>query len=307
MELKYGIIGTGAIGGFYGGFLAKSGKEVNFLFNSDYQHVKENGLKIDSPKGNFHLKQVNAYHNAKEMSQCDVILVCLKTTNNHILQNILPNVMHKDSIVILVQNGLGIERKLASEFPEISIAGGLAFVASSKISKGHIVHFDYGALTIGFYQKTNDIVLNQVATDLKNAGVECTCVDDLKMARWKKLLWNIPFNGVCVVLNAKTKELVLNNKSRMLVRDLMYEVVAAANYCGIPLMNDAVDEMIDSTLKMKPYAPSMKLDFDFNRPMEIEAIYSNPIQEAKEAGYDMKVTSTIEKQLRFIQQRYLSE
>ncbi len=105
----------------------------------------------------------------------------------------------------------------------------------------------------------------------------------------EKLLWNIPFNGVCVVLNAKTKELVLNKKSRMLVGSLMYEVVVAANCCGIPLKNDAVDEMIDSTLKMKSYAPGMKLDY--NQPVEIEAIYSNPIQEAKEAGYDMKVKS----------------
>ena len=304
MELKYGVIGTGAIGGFYGGFLAKSGKDVNFLFNSDFQHVKENGLKIDSTNGNFHLKQVNAFSKSEDMPKCDVVFVCLKTTTNHILKNLLPSVLHKDSVIIMIQNGLGIEKKLAKEFPDTSIAGGLAFVASSKIGKGHIAHYDYGALTLGFYQKANGEVLNQVSIDLNNAGVECTCVDDLNLARWKKLLWNIPFNGVCVVLNAKTKELVSNKESRKLVRDLMNEVIEAAKYCGAPLETNAVDEMIESTLKMKPYAPSMKLDYDFMRPMEIEAIYSNPVQEAKEAGYDMKVTSTIEKQLYFIQDTY---
>jgi len=305
MELSYGIIGTGAIGGFYGGFLAKSGKNVNFLFNSDFHHVKQNGLKVDSVNGDFHLKQVNAYQNSKDMPKCDVILVCLKTTNNNILKELLPAVMHENTVVIMIQNGLGVEKKLSRDFPNISIAGGLAFVASSKIGKGHIAHYDYGTLTLGFYQNPNNIILNQVSEDINNAGIKCSYVEDLQMARWKKLLWNIPFNGVCVVLNTKTDELVKNPKSKELIKELMNEVVVAANHCGVSLQSDAIDDMINSTLKMKPYAPSMKLDFDFKRPLEIEAIYSNPIQEAKEAGYEMKVTSVIEKQLYFIQQSYL--
>ncbi len=307
MNLSYGIIGTGAIGGFYGGFLAKSGKKVNFLFNSDFAHVKQNGLKIESIKGDFHLKEINAFHEAKNMPKCDVILVCLKTTNNHILEEILPYVIHENSIVVMIQNGLGIEKALACKFPDLSIAGGLAFVASSKINPGHIVHYDYGTLTLGFYQNPKQNILDQICKDINEAGIECNCVDDLNLARWKKLLWNIPFNGVCVVLNAKTKDLVENPKSKQLVKDLMTEVVNAANHCGASLTNDSIDEMIYSTLKMKPYAPSMKLDFDFKRPMEIEAIYSNPIKEARESGYSMKVASVIEKQLFFIQSSYLSE
>ncbi len=305
MELSYGIIGTGAIGGFYGGFLAKSGKNVNFLFNSDYAYVKQNGLKVDSINGDFHLKKVNAYQDTKDMPKCDVVFICLKTTNNHILETILPYILHEKSVVVMIQNGLGIEKKLASKFPGVSIAGGLAFVASSKIEPGHIAHYDYGALTLGFYQKPQDDILKHVSFDLNNAGVKCQCVEDLNLARWKKLLWNIPFNGLCVVLNAKTKELVENSSSRQLVEDVMREVVDAANHCGALLTEEVIDEMIESTVKMKPYAPSMKLDFDYKRPMEIEAIYSNPIQEAKEAGCVMEVTSVIEKQLCFINRQFL--
>ncbi len=305
MELSYGIIGTGAIGGFYGGFLAKSGKEVNFLFNSDYQHVKQRGLKVDSVNGDFHLESVNAFKNAKDMPICDVVLICLKTTNNHLLKEILPFVLHKGSVVIMIQNGIGIEKRLAEYFPEISIAGGLAFVASSKISQGHIAHYNYGTLTLGFYQNPKQKVLNQVCQDLIDAGITCNYEKDLNLARWKKLLWNIPFNGVCVVLNTDTRNLVEHQKSKQLIKDLMYEVVVAANHCGAQLEENAIEEMIESTLKMEPYAPSMKLDYDFKRPMEIEAIYSNPIQEAKDAGYDMQVTSVIEKQLYFIQKQYL--
>ena len=88
--MKYGVIGTGAIGGFYGGKLAKSGQEVHFLLHRDYNYVKSNGLQIDSCDGSFHLDAVNAYHRTADMPVCDVVLVCLKTINNGLLQELLP-------------------------------------------------------------------------------------------------------------------------------------------------------------------------------------------------------------------------
>ncbi len=307
MNLKYGIIGTGAIGGFFGSFLAKAGKDVHFLLNSDYEYVKKNGLTVTSIKGNFHLQNVNAYKSVDEMPKCDVIFVCLKTTSNHILKEILPSITHSRTVVVLIQNGLGFEKKLAVDFPDLAIAGGLAFIASSKESPGHIGHYDFGTLTIGSYQHENKAVSQQIVDDFNMADVKCTYTEDLQLARWNKLLWNIPFNGVCVVLNSSTKELITHPASRQLVTDLMNEVVDAAYACGVKMDRSGVEKMINNTLKMKPYAPSMKLDFDFKRPMEIEAIYSNPVNEARACGFDMKYTAVIEKQLHFIQDGYLGE
>ena len=146
MKLKYAIVGTGALGGFYGGMLARAGHDVHFLLHNDYEYVCRNGLKVDSVLGDFHLKNVNAYKQADQMPKCDVVLVCLKTTNNSILKNLLPPIIHTNTSVILVQNGLKAERELASCFTELSIAGGLAFICSNKIGKGHIAHLDYGRL-----------------------------------------------------------------------------------------------------------------------------------------------------------------
>jgi 2-dehydropantoate 2-reductase len=154
-KLKYAVIGTGALGGLYGGMLAKAGNEVHFLFHSDYDYVRTNGLKIDTVLGDFHLDTINAYRSTAEMPACDVVLVCLKTTNNGLLKEILPPLLHKDTCVVLVQNGLGIEAALAADFPDLSIAGGLAFICSNKIGDGHIAHLDYGKITIGSYQGEN--------------------------------------------------------------------------------------------------------------------------------------------------------
>jgi 2-dehydropantoate 2-reductase len=302
--LRYAVIGTGALGGFYGGMLANAGNEVHFLFHKDYDYILENGLKVDSVLGNFHLKQINAYNDTTRMPVCDVVLVCLKTTNNGILKKILPPLLHKNTSVILIQNGLGIEAKLAEDFPNLPIAGGLAFICSNKIGNGHIAHLDYGKITIGAYQGKNQDVLEKVCEDFTAAGVPTEFSYNLKLSRWKKLVWNVPYNGLCVVMNTTTEKLMAQEETYRLIRDMMLEVVGAANACGAPVKSSFVQEMLDMTRVMKPYAPSMKLDYDFKRPLEIKAIYSAPLAEASRHGYDMPKVKMLEQQLQFIMNSY---
>ncbi|MCE5174250.1 MAG: putative 2-dehydropantoate 2-reductase [Bacteroidales bacterium] len=303
-KLRYAVIGTGALGGFYGGMLAHAGNDVHFLFHSDYDYVRENGLKVDSVIGDFHLNKINAYNSTAQMPPCDVIFVCLKTNNNKMLAQILPPLLHEKTCVILIQNGLHIESNLAADFPNLSIAGGMAFICSNKIGKGHIAHLDYGKLTVGSYQGENEALLKQVCCDLEAANVPAGYSDNLEESRWKKLVWNIPYNGMCVVLNTTTERLMQNKETYDLIRDLMLEVIGAANACGVGIEEGFAKDMLDSTLRMKPYAPSMKLDYDFKRPLEIEAIYSEPLSAACDAGFDMPKVAMLEQQLHFIQNGY---
>ncbi|MDD4712764.1 MAG: putative 2-dehydropantoate 2-reductase [Bacteroidales bacterium] len=303
-KLRYAVIGTGALGGFYGGMLAHAGNEVHFLFHSDYDYVRENGLKVDSVIGDFHLNKINAYNSTAQMPPCDVVFVCLKTNNNKMLAQILPPLLHEKTCVILIQNGLHIESNLAVDFPNLSIAGGMAFICSNKIGKGHIAHLDYGKLTVGSYQGENEALLKQVCSDLEAANVPARYSDNLEESRWKKLVWNIPYNGMCVVLNTTTERLMQNKETYDLIHDLMLEVIGAANACGVRIKEGFAKDMLDSTLRMKPYAPSMKLDYDFKRPLEIEAIYSEPLSAAYDAGFDMPKVAMLEQQLHFIQDRY---
>lgn len=305
MKLKYAVVGTGALGGFYGGMLAKAGNDVHFLFHSDYEFVRENGLKVDSVLGDFHLKNINAYNNTVQMPKCDVVLVCLKTNNNGLLKKIISPLLNEKTCVILIQNGLGIEAGLAADFPNLSIAGGLAFICSNKIGDGHIAHLDYGKITIGSFQGENTDLIQQVCNDFEAAKVPAEFSGNLNESRWKKLVWNVPYNGMCVVLNTTTERLMGNRKTYELMRDLMLEVIGAANACGVQIGTGFAQAMLDSTLKMKPYAPSMKLDFDFKRPLEIEAIYSAPLAEARRAGFEMPKVAMLEQQLHFIQSGYL--
>jgi len=192
MSLKYAVIGSGALGGFYGGKLAHASKDVHFLFHSDYQFVVDNGLKVDSVTGNFHLPNVQAYRSTADMPKADVVLVCLKTTNNYLLKTLLPPILHSGTIIVLIQNGLGVEEDVAADFPQQPIAGGLAFICSNKIGDGHIAHLDYGKLNIGVFQGEIDATLEQLKADFSEAGVPTEVSPNLMTARWQKLVWNIP-------------------------------------------------------------------------------------------------------------------
>ncbi|MET0099471.1 2-dehydropantoate 2-reductase N-terminal domain-containing protein, partial [Limnospira platensis] len=110
---SYAVIGTGALGGFYGAKLQKSGLDVHFLLRSDYDWVSQHGLQIESVWGDFQLPQVPAYNNPQKMPPCDVVIVAIKSTENHLLPQILPPVLKPDGVVLVLQNGLGIEPEIA--------------------------------------------------------------------------------------------------------------------------------------------------------------------------------------------------
>lgn len=301
MAFRYGVIGTGALGGFYGGMLARAGREVHFLLRSDYDHVRRLGLRVDSVLGDFHLDRVRAYPETGLMPECDILLVCLKTTSNPLLPELLRPLLGAGGVVLLLQNGLEVEEDLQDRLPAAAIAGGLAFVCCHKVGPGHVRHLDYGALTLGAHGRTDPEIVRLVAADFRAAGVQAECTPDLAAARWRKLVWNVPFNGLTVVMDTTTDRLVRHEASRRLVREIMLEVIHGAGRCGAPLPEALADEMIEQTLRMTPYAPSMKLDYDHGRPMEIETIYSRPVQAAARSGLGLPRISSLEWQLRFLQ------
>ncbi len=301
--MTYGIIGTGAIGGYYGGKLARSGREVHFLFHRDYDYVRQHGLQVDSCDGSFHLDQVNAYPSTAEMPKCDVVLVCLKSTNNQLLPDMLRPLLHEGTLVVLIQNGIGLEPDLQQHFPDLQLAAGLAFICSAKTEPGRVNHQCYGQINFGNYSCKDEVLFQQLLDDFNAAGVQAGTVE-YQEARWKKAVWNMPFNGMTVALNTQTDLLLKNPATRLLIRELMMEVVEASRALGVTGVDEAfVEKMIDMTDHMTPYSPSMKLDFDFHRPMEIHYLYTRPIEIAREAGYRMRKLEMLEAELKFLQEK----
>lgn len=303
--MVYSVIGTGAIGGYYGGRLANAGKEVHFLLHRDYEHVVRNGLQVDSVNGSFHIDDVLAHKSPYSMPKSDVVLVCLKTVNNALLRELLPPLLKEDTLVLLIQNGIGVEADVQAMFPGVSLAAGLAFICCAKNEPGHVNHQCFGSINIGNYSCPDQSKVDALLADFVAAGIDAHLVS-YDEARWRKSVWNMPFNGMTVVMQAQTDALLANPSTRALIKDQMLEVIHAARHLGVTGIDDGfADSMIEMTLAMVPYSPSMKLDYEFHRPMEIDYLYSRPIAIAHEAGFEMTKLSMLEAQLRFMEEKNL--
>lgn len=301
--MRYGVIGTGAIGGYYGAKLAQGGQDVHFLFHSDYDYVREHGLRVNSGDGGFHLDHVNAYQDVRQMPKCDVVIVALKTVHEQMLRDMLPPLLTDDTVVLLIQNGMGMEQDVEQMVPGVKLAAGLAFICCSKTHPGVIDHLDLSGLNVGNYNAPQETIDRMIA-EMVSADIDARNVDYLE-ARWRKLLWNMPFNGLSVALHADTDSLVRNEATRRLLRAMTQEVIDAAHAVGVKGLTDRdADAMIEMTTKMRPYKPSMRLDWDYHRPMEVYYLYTRPIEEARRAGQDMPLHRMLEAELKFMEEEY---
>lgn len=234
------------------------------------------------------------------MPKADVVLVGLKSTNQHLLRTLLPPLLHPGTLVILIQNGIGLEADVQEWFPGLALAAGLAFICSAKTEPGHIRHQCYGSINLGNYSCADSELFQTVLSDFCSAGIDAHEVDYAE-ARWRKAVWNMPFNGMTVALQTQTDCLLRNPATRQLIYEQMMEVIGAANALGISTIDESfAQKMMQMTDDMVPYSPSMRLDFDFHRPMEIHYIYTRPIAEARAAGFPMPRLKMLERELLFI-------
>jgi 2-dehydropantoate 2-reductase len=283
MQPRILVVGTGAIGSFYGGKLAQAGARVATLCRSDYEAVKSQGIKVTSTYGNFHFIPEKVIRHLEEYgSPPNYLLVGLKVLPEINTPEIIREVVGPDTAIVLLQNGVEIEESVSQAFPNNEIISGLAFICVTRNDPGHIVHVDFGRLVIGRFPAGRSDKTDHLARLFNESGVPCTVSEDVVTDRWRKLVWNAPFNPISVLGGgADTKTMVDNPESLELARQVMEEVCRIAEAEGHPLPTGVVEENIEGTRRMSPYKSSMLVDFEAGRPMEVEAILGNGIRAAK--------------------------
>lgn len=306
-RLRIGIVGTGAIGGFYGLMLAKAGHNVHFLLRSEYQAVVANGLRLNSAvHGQLHLQPVQAWGDPAEMPPCDWLLVGAKTTSNAQLAPVITRLSRPGARVVLLQNGLAVEEQLRPLLPDnLHLLGGLCFICAHRAAPGVIEHQALGAVNLGYHSGParageSLAIVEEGAELFRSAGLESVAMADLQQARWQKLVWNVPYNGLSVLLGAGTTRLMSNADSRALILELMREVVQGAAACGQVLPEGYPEKLLATTERMPDYLPSMYHDFQHKRPLELQAIYAAPLAAAAAAGCELPKMRMLHQALRFL-------
>ena len=285
---RIAVVGTGAIGSFYGGKLAVGGRDVHFLVRGGFDQIKRSGLRICGKKENFHVANAQVYQTPTEIGPCDLVLIALKATNNDTMLEVIPPLLHRDTILLTLQNGLGNEEFLAQHFGAERVMGGLCFICLNRISPGLIEHLGYGHLNLGELAGVAKERTHNLAREFSRCGAECRVVDNLMEERWRKLVWNIPFNGLTIAAGGITTADILRDDSlRSVAIALMNEVVVGAKSCGYNLPMDVVLEQIKRTETIGPYKPSTLLDLEAGRALEVEAIWGEPLRRAQAQGAAM--------------------
>ena len=298
--MRIGVIGAGALGLYYGAMLQRGGHEVHFLLRRDYQAISKAGLQVFSVNGDFHLPQVNGYLTAAEIGPVDLVLVGLKTFSNHHLVGLIKPLLGPDTAILTLQNGLGNEELLAATFGAQRVLGGIAFLCSNRGTPGSVQHLGEGKIRLGEFSGGLTPRSLAMAELFAAAGVPCTAVADLRRARWEKLVWNIPFNGLSALLQKDVTKLLNQSDSRQLVKELMLEVIAGANQQPLdePINPEEFSQqLITFTDGMDHYRPSMMIDRAEGRPLELAAIYAIPLQQAAAVGMAMPCTAMLHKLL----------
>lgn len=283
------VVGSGAIGSFYAGKLVQGGAQVDMLCRSDYEVIKERGIVVKSIWGDFHYRPRRTISMANPVSNenYDYVIVCTKVLPDIDVASVIRPFVSRQTAIVLLQNGIDIEPPVAKTFPENEILSGLAFVCSERKAPGEVHHTDYGRLAIGLYPRGKSLRTEKLVELFRSSGVPAEISEDVKTARWAKLVWNAPFNPISVLTRCTTDKMVSNPHIESVVRAIMGEVVTLAKADGCQLDSSIIDDHINATKVMKPYKTSMLGDFEAGRSTEREAILGNAVRKADQFGIDV--------------------
>jgi 2-dehydropantoate 2-reductase len=300
--MKIAVVGCGALGSYYGAKLCHAGQDVHFLLRSDFEAVRRNGVTVRGVNEDFNVRPKCA-RTPEEIAPSDLVIIGLKTTANDQFPKLLPPLVGKTTAVLTLQNGLGNEEQLARLFPPEQIMGGLCFVCLNRLEPGVIRHMDHGLIRLGEFQRPPQPRTHEITRLFQTAGVKCNIAENLALAHWEKLVWNIPFNGLGVasaagyevVSNARgpvsgvgecltTDKLLADARWEKLVRELMLEIIAAAGALGFAIPALFAEKQIERTRTMGAYQPSTLVDFECGRPLELESLFLEPLRQAQRAG-----------------------
>lgn len=281
---RIAIIGSGALGCYYGARFAKAGEDVHFLVRNGRAAVMARGIKIKTPTERLHLRKPQVYGTAEEIGPCDVVLVALKATANDQLARLLPPLLRPGTVVLTLQNGLGVEEPVAEVAGAENVVGAICFIACMRLAPGTVTCSFPGLVMLGEFGRPAGARTKQLAALFVRAGVKCEAQDNLEEQRWRKLVWNVPFNGLAITAGVTTDVIMADEGLRTLARRLMEELVDAAAKFGHEIPRSFLDVQFERTAKMGRYRPSSLIDYQEGREVELEEIWGEPVRRAKTQG-----------------------
>lgn len=293
--MNISIIGSGGVGGYFGAKLAQAGHKVSFLARGAHlQAMQAEGLKVESILGDFQVSNVSASDQIEDLPSSDLILICVKAWQVKEVAAELKEIMHKDTIVLPLQNGVMAAKELEAFLPASTIMGGLCRIISKIAAPGVIRHIGVTpTIVFGELDKSLSERALHLQSIFEDAGINSRCSEDIEADLWKKFI-AICVSGLLAITHTTYGELREEPETRAMMTALIHEVYQLSQKIGIDISPDFPEKTI-SFIDSFPYESTSSLTRDVweGRPSEIEYQNGTVVQLGKQMEVDTPINRFI--------------
>lgn len=295
--MKIVIIGSGAMGSIYGGFLAEAGNEVYFIdvFEEHINNINRDGLWIEGTSGDRYIKNIKATSNPHEVGIVDLAIVFVKSTITDVAIKANKAVIGDNTVVLTLQNGLGNIEKLKTVVKEEQIIVGTTSHGANLLGPGRIKHAGHGATAIGGLDGKSTERIEKIAEVLRNAKLVPVSVSNNVMGLiWDKLLINVGINPMTAITGLRNGEILDYPELEKLAEGAVKEAMKVADESGIILETpDAVRHFKEVSKVTGENISSMLSDVIKKRKTEIENINGAIVREGKKYNIETPVNALL--------------
>jgi 2-dehydropantoate 2-reductase len=299
------VFGTGGVGGYFGGRLAAAGEDVTFVARGEHlRAIKANGLKVDSPNGDFVIYPAKATDDVSQVGETDLVMLGVKAWQVPEAARAIKPLVGPATTVLPLQNGVDAVPQLVDALGPKNVVGGLCRIVSFVVEHGHIRHAGFApTIIIGELDNRRTERITKIEDVFKHAGLDTTIATDIQVALWTKFLFIASFSGVGAIADAPAGVVRSDPKWRAQILSAMEEIYALAHARGVNLPSDSVDKVMAAVDGLPEDATSsMQRDIAAGKPSELESQNGAVVRMAGESGVDVPTHALIYQTLKRVQE-----
>ena len=297
-EMRVAVIGPGAVGGTFGGLLARAGVPVSLVARGEHlRAIRERGLRVEGPTGAFVVK-TPATDRPGEIGPVDLVLVSVKSYDTPEAARIAPPLLHDSTTVLSLQNGVDNEAVLSDALGAGRVLGGIAYVGASVEAPGVIRHDLRGRIRMGELDGVVTARAKRIRDLFESAGIPCHLSTDIRGDLWAKLVGNSVINVVPAVTGCRVGDLVGEPGVEAFVRDALEEAAGVGRACGHATPEGSIERHLEFCRKYPDFETSTQQDVRRGRPLESEALNGAIVRRGAERGVPTPIHATLHALLR---------
>ena len=293
--MKIAVMGAGAVGGYYGGVLARSGADVTLIARgANAEAMRKRGLSVSSHWGDFIVKP-DVAEMPVDVGEVDLVLHCVKLYSNSDAIPTMSSLVGKGTVLLTLQNGITGGEALADEFGWGQVLEGATYIESSLVAPGEVVQSGSVArIEFGSRSEASSLVIDRIRSMLDVSGIQVFVSHDIRSVLWSKMVAIGALGTVVTVARASLHEVLEFEEGSNTLRTVMEEIVSCGKAYGVSFPPRIVDSKLsDAIAEADEFQSSLQLDFNRGGPLELDDILGAVVRLGRDSGIPMPASAAL--------------